>query len=88
MSLPPPPRPDTDDVDDRYADERINQRSRPWVGYVAVLVSVAYVLLGVALLLVPPGKLALPRVPQYIFAGMLIVYGLWRVVRTRNKYFR
>lgn len=89
MSLQPPLRPDDqDDVDDRYADTRIDQHSRPWVGYVAVMVSVAYVVLGIIIGLVPPGKLVLPRPVQLVFAAMLVVYGTWRVVRTRNKYFR
>jgi len=85
------PRPipdDSDEVDDRYADERINQQSRPWVGYAAVAVSGAYVVLGVVLFLVPPGKLALPRALQLAFAGLLVVYGLWRLRRSFKRYFR
>ncbi len=91
MNTLPPHRPDSADdagPDDRYADERVNQRARPWVGYFAMALSVAYCALGVAVALVPDGRLPLPPVGRYVLAVVLVVYGGFRVRRAVNRYFR
>ncbi|MBC7448407.1 MAG: hypothetical protein H7330_10145 [Hymenobacteraceae bacterium] len=90
LSSLPPHRPDSadDGPDDRYADERVNQRARPWVGYFALTLSVAYCALGVAVALVPNGRLPLPAVGRYVLAIVLVLYGGFRVRRAVNRYFR
>ena len=94
MSQPPLPRPnpadpaDHEGPDDRYADERVNQRARPWVGYFALTLALAYAGLGVAVALLPDGRLPLPPVGRYVLAAVLVLYGLWRVRRAVNRYYR
>ncbi len=89
MTTPPPrPTPGADDgPDDRYADERINQHARPWVGYVALLLSVAYIGLGIAVAFTP-GRLPIAPLWRYVFAVVLMLYGALRVVRVWRRYFR
>ena len=90
MNALPPSRPESDDdgPDERYADERVNQRARPWVGYFALALSVAYCALGVAVALVPDGRLPLPPIGRYVLAIVLMIYGGFRVRRAVNRYFR
>ena len=94
MNIPPTRRPASsdnradDDSDDRFADERVNQRTRPWVGYFALALSLAYVGLGVAVFLVPEGRLPLPPLGRYVLAIVLVLYGGWRVRRALNRYYR
>lgn len=76
------------DADERYADERVNQRARPWVGYFAVALSVAYVGLGIAVALAAPARLPLPPAGRYALGFILIMYGSWRARRAIARYFR
>jgi hypothetical protein len=89
VTTPPPrPTPGADDgPDDRYADERINHHARPWVGYFALMLSVAYIGLGVTVAVVP-NKLPVAPVWRYVFAGVLVLYGILRVLRVWRRYFR
>lgn len=84
---PPDPAPD-DGPDERYADERVNQRARPWVGYFALTLALAYAGLGIAVALVPDGRLPLPPLGRYVLAAVLVLYGLWRIRRAVNRYYR
>ena len=77
-----------DGPDDRYADERVNQRARPWVGYFALALSLAYCGLGVAVALVPNGQLPLSATARYVLAAVLVVYGGFRIRRAVNRYYR
>ena len=91
MNQPPPRRPDDDTdtgPDERYADERVNQRARPWVGYFALTLALAYAGLGVAVALLPDGRLPLPPAGRYVLAVLLVLYGAWRVRRAVNRYYR
>lgn len=88
--MPPhPPFPSDDDgPDDRFADERVNARARPWVGYFALALSLAYCALGVAVAVVPGGRLPLSPTARHVLAGVLVVYGALRVRRVINRYYR
>lgn len=90
VNQPPPRRPESadDGPDERYADERVNERARPWVGYFALALSLTYCALGVAVALVPDGRLPLPPVGRYVLAVVLVLYGGFRVHRAVNRYFR
>ncbi len=91
MNQPPLRRPGATpdpDLDDRFADERVNARAKPWVGYFALTLSLAYIGLGVAVFLVPDGRLPLPPVGRYVLAVVLVLYGGWRVRRAVNRYYR
>ena len=77
-----------DGPDDRYADERVNQRARPWVGYFALALSLAYCGLGVGVALVPNGQLPLSATTRYVLAAVLVVYGGFRIRRAVNRYYR
>lgn len=84
-----PSQPDDDDgPDERYADERVRHRARPWVGYVAVLLAASYAVLGVVVLLVPPARFPLAAGWRLGFGILLIVYGAVRVWRSYNRYYR
>jgi hypothetical protein len=84
----PSPDDDTDGPDERYADERVNERAKPWVGYFALTLSLAYVGLGAAVALVPNGRLPLSAGGRYVLAALLVGYGLWRIRRAINRYYR
>lgn len=90
LSSPPsfPNRPDDSGPDERYADERVTHRARPLVGYVALLLSSAYAVLGAVLLLVPNGRLPLTSTYRIALGLLFIAYGIIRTWRAFNKYYR